>query len=194
MYCPNGQPYVLKFSEEADKEAKRQEDLRKKGVLLPTVYHVGRGFFLMEYISGVTFKDFLEERERKEESVPFWVLLSFLARFYQVSEGFILGDPNLRNFILQKETLFGLDLEEMRKGEKEEDVAGIMAHLLLLDPKGTPWKMRAVEALYLDACSALTLSPKLLHLYFFAELEKIAKRRGEVLPKEVFSFDFSPYL
>jgi len=60
--------------------------------------------------------------------------------------GLIYGDVNLRNFIVTKEGIIGIDLEECELGDSSEEVDYLLAMFMLYNPKETKFKYQVLES------------------------------------------------
>ena len=96
-----------------------------------------------------------------------------------------MGDVNFRNFII-REKVYGIDLEECREGEIEEDIGSLCAYGLTYSPTFTPWKMIMIGTLFQILCSEFNLDKELVRKKIYQELLILARRRGEL--KETIKF------
>jgi tRNA A-37 threonylcarbamoyl transferase component Bud32 len=111
---------------------------------------------VMSYIVGENVCDLINGQrapfEEKKQVID--LLADWLVQFHTLfksEEGFrIRGDPSLRNFILSRRHLYGVDFEESRIGKPVEDVAGICASILSTDPMFTDEKFQLCQQ-FLDS-------------------------------------------
>ncbi|MGD2072420.1 MAG: hypothetical protein PVG65_02910 [Candidatus Thorarchaeota archaeon] len=119
---------------------------------VPRVFGAEKGVILMEYISGETLTEYVN---RTFNPTIIDTLAKWYYKFHRITD-LVKEDPRLRNFICNKDTLFGLDFEETHAGHWIIDIAGVSASLLDTDPifdmrkRRLAW--RFLEA-YLDLCN-----------------------------------------
>lgn len=143
----DNKPRVLKFFVPGLKENMEKEyQILEKGKKLniPNVYKKDdkNNFLTMNYIAGENLCDVIndkkttfKEKKRLMELLAEW-FNNFHNHFKIDEEFFIRGDSNLRNFILNDQ-IWGLDLEETRKGQPTEDIADLCSSILTTDPMFT---------------------------------------------------------
>lgn len=143
----DNKPRVLKFFVPGLKENMEKEyQILEKGKKLniPNVYKKDdkNNFLTMNYIAGENLCDVIndkkttfKEKKRLMELLAEW-FNNFHNHFKTDEEFFIRGDSNLRNFILNDQ-IWGLDLEETRKGQPTEDIADLCSSILTTDPMFT---------------------------------------------------------
>lgn len=179
--------YVIKEYME-NSSAEREEGIYKilisNGVPVPNLVYWFRDYIIMEYIEGRTLLDELCAAEEGLNSID--ALLSnftiWLKRFYSVTRdayGFqmIMGDVNLRNFIV-KDEFYGIDFEEFHRGNIEEDAGRICAFLISYVPAFTEWKIRMAGKLLSLLSESLCLNSCYIKNEFKDELRRIEKRRN----------------
>ena len=89
----------------------------------------------------------------------------------------IMGDVNLRNFVVG-DRITGMDFEDVRTGQKREDLGTIAAFILMYAPEQTPWKQELVD-IWLDmAGAAFSLPRNELADEMARELQAMAMRRA----------------
>jgi len=102
---------------------------------------------IMGYIFGRNLGDIIDDdqvayEEKREILLSLSSWFAQFHTFFKDETGFrIRGDPTVRNFLC-KETVWGVDFEESRKGKPDEDIAGFCASILTLDPMFTTEKFR----------------------------------------------------
>ena len=172
----------------ADKEAEILRLLRGQ-VAVPAVLGQAGSRLLLEYISGITLADWLEEAEAKNPTritaavrQRLRQLTDWLRGFYTCLEAsmghpVIMGDVNLRNFVVG-DRITGMDFEDVRTGQKREDLGTIAAFILMYAPEQTPWKQELVD-IWLDmAGAAFSLPRNELADEMARELQAMAMRRA----------------
>ncbi|HHU77008.1 MAG TPA: hypothetical protein GXZ24_08990 [Firmicutes bacterium] len=175
-------------------EAKMLEMLKSRGVAVPGILGRGENYLLLEYLEGELFLDYYCRQEIADgpassapgQSVSKAInrLCSWFRDFYTAarktaSRQLIMGDVNFRNFIISGEgKIFGLDLEECREGQIEEDLGSLCAHALTYSPTFTPWKWGMVSRLSHLFCDAFNLERDLVKKEIQKELGVMANRRG----------------
>jgi len=185
-YVLKEQPFKLK------KEVDFLLKLTGKGINVPRVIYTGQNHFLMEYIPGPTLLKYVCQLEKNQmglvETKPvFKSLASWLKEFYRTedSSSTILGDLNFRNFILfEGKFIYGIDFEDCRKGEREEDIGRLCAFGLTYHPEFTSWKLNTYRYLFHFLVEELKLDISRTEEYFQKELTAIKERRGLPLPPE----------
>ncbi|TFH09438.1 MAG: hypothetical protein E4H14_04455 [Candidatus Thorarchaeota archaeon] len=101
-----------------------------QGLAVPQVLEARDGVILMEFIPGEPFVDRINRTFEPQ-------LIDRLAEWYynyHRVHGQIKGDPRLRNFIVHKDRIFGVDFEESHEDLWMVDIAGVCASLLDTDP------------------------------------------------------------
>jgi len=148
----NGQPRILKWYVPGLKQNMENEyTVLKKGspaLSMPTPLEkdVDNNVLVLSYIVGTNLCDiindpsaFLDEKQRLMTQLADW-LVDF-HRLFKTEDSFVIrGDSSIKNFILSKNHIWGVDFEESRQGKPVEDVAGICASLLSTDPMFTEEK------------------------------------------------------
>jgi tRNA A-37 threonylcarbamoyl transferase component Bud32 len=155
----NGQPRVLKWYVPGLKQNMETEyDVLKKGFSAlsmpsPLEKDTENNVLVMSYIQGINVCDYLNDPqvvfEEKKKAVTFladW-LVAFHT-FFKNEENFrIRGDPSLRNFIINRNQVWGIDFEESRTGAPVEDLAGIFVSILSSEPMFTEEKFKLGQIL-----------------------------------------------
>lgn len=171
-------------------EIKMLHLLQKNSVRVPHIICKGSTSLILEYISGEPLIDIYCKEEASSQgnhiSLSSYKIInhmcSWLTDFYTLTRkelGFqaILGDPNFRNFILNS-ALFGIDFEEVREGEIEEDIGYLCAFALTYDKPFTKWKHRFVDCLAEEMAEGLGLDRAHINQYITNGIEKIYTRRN----------------
>lgn len=174
------------------REASLQALLHQRGLAVPRVLLAKPRCLVMQYITGETLVDYLEQVEREYPLCPETLqsavrplaqqLAAWLQRFYRITadsfgRAMIRGDVNLRNFLVRDGKIFGVDFEDARPGDMAEDAGRILAFALTYDPAFTPWKRAIVEELSLAFREVLQLAAEPLQRAMEAELQAIRERR-----------------
>jgi predicted Ser/Thr protein kinase len=122
------------------------------GLPVPRIFKAEKGVILMDFIPGETLTEYMN---KTFDSAIIDTLARWYCAFHQIT-GVIKEDPRLRNFILNKDTLFGLDFEEAHAGHWIRDIAGVSASLLDTNPvfdkrkRVLTWQLLET---YLDLCN-----------------------------------------
>lgn len=176
------------------KEAKMLHELKKRGVAVPRIMETDDESIAMEYLEGPLLLDIFEWQEKvagshsKLLNEPVYVAIHSLCRwlmsFYDAARNMgvaqiILGEVNFRNFII-KEKIYGIDFEECRPGQIEEDIGKLCAFALTYSPPFTPWKIAATGELYKILTVELSLDRERVKKEITKELLAIATRRNSV--------------
>ena len=158
----NGQARILKwYVPGLKKNLDIEYEILKKGSLelsMPTPLEKDTENYVlvMSYIVGENVCDFINNQKApfEEKKHVIDLLADWLVKFHALfksMEGFrIRGDPSLRNFLLSRDRLYGVDFEESRIGKPVEDVAGICASILSTDPMFTDEKYQLCQQ-FLDS-------------------------------------------
>jgi tRNA A-37 threonylcarbamoyl transferase component Bud32 len=153
----NGQPRVLKWYVPGLKQnMEKEHTILKKGasslsIPSPLEKDQENNVLILSYIPGQNICDYLNDQQTSEEEKEKCVKL--LAEwfiqfhtFFKTEQGFqIRGDATLRNFILYKDRIWGVDFEESRIGKPGEDLATFCSSILTTDPMFTEEKFRLCQ-------------------------------------------------
>jgi tRNA A-37 threonylcarbamoyl transferase component Bud32 len=153
----NGQARILKwYVPGLKKNMDTEYEILKKGSLelampLPLEKDTENYVLVMSYIVGENVCDLINDQrvpfEEKKQVID--QLADWLVKFHRLfksEEGFrIRGDPSLRNFILSRGRIYGVDFEESRIGKPVEDIAGICGSILSTDPMFTDEKYQLCQ-------------------------------------------------
>ncbi len=125
-----------------------------KGLNTPNVYKKDEknNILIMNYISGENLCDIINdkktsysEKQKLMELLAEW--FNDFHNYFKNEEEFIIrGDSNLRNFILNDQ-IWGVDLEETRKGQPTEDIADMCSSILTTKPMFTNEKYKLCKKL-----------------------------------------------
>lgn len=113
----------------------------------------------LEYIEGRLVLELLEELENtkpntntKREAIDLLTqLIQWLNKFYlelnkdNDTKSFIYGDVNLRNFIMTKNGLVGIDFEQCQDGDTGEELSYLLAMYMMYDPIKSEFKNTVVS-------------------------------------------------
>ncbi|MCX6661542.1 MAG: hypothetical protein NTY91_03225 [Euryarchaeota archaeon] len=157
----NGQPRILKWFVPGLKQNMEIEyTILKKGVStlsIPSPFEkdTENNVLVMGYIIGHNVCDVIndsqtvfEEKEKVVHQLADWFV--HFHTFFKTEESFrIRGDATLRNFIHNKNRIWGVDFEESRIGKPSEDLATLCGSLLSTDPMFTDEKFK-LSVMFLD--------------------------------------------
>ena len=181
---------VYKNSQILIKELNILRGLMEHGMRVPRVLFAGEEYILLENLPGQTLTDYFEKIEKAGLSPEhaYWAaddLCEWLYEFYETiqkitGEKLVMKDVNLRNFIVSRDGIYGIDFEEVDIGFPEEDIGKICAFLLTYRPEFTPWKLNMAEYIRDKATKKLNLDPNLVIDELNRELSAIKKRRKAI--------------
>ena len=105
----------------------------------------------------------------------------------QIDAGIVLGDMNLRNFILNRERnrIYRVDLESAGAGAVPGDLGKLCAFCLTYDPPFTPSKMKITRALLYHLVAKLGAPVEQVKEEVLLELVRIEIRRHMSVPRGV---------
>lgn len=158
----NGQPRILKWFVPGLKQNMENEySILKKGfsnLTIPSPFEKDseNNVLVMSYIMGENVCDILNDPQKiLDEKIKVVHLLADWFRnfhsFFKSEDGFRLrGDANLKNFILSRGRIWGVDFEESRIGKPSEDLATLCVSLLSSDSMFTDEKFHFCQ-IFLDA-------------------------------------------
>jgi tRNA A-37 threonylcarbamoyl transferase component Bud32 len=153
----NGQPRILKWFVPGLKQNMEVEyNILKKGfsnlsIPSPLEKDSENNVLVMSYIMGENVCDIvnnplriLEEKIKIVHILADW-FVNFHT-FFRSEDGFRLrGDSNLKNFILSRDHIWGVDFEESRIGKPSEDISTLCASLLSTNPMFTDEKFQLCQ-------------------------------------------------
>lgn len=145
--------FVLKWYKQGFKESFLQECtvLKERNTLFlkPGLVSMNNDyqFLVLEYIPSENICDLINDPTTQIQDKLSCIthLASWFYQFHnyyqQQSKPLIHGDANLRNFIIsQNKNVFGLDFEESKPGNVNEDIAFLCASILTTNPTFTKQK------------------------------------------------------
>jgi len=153
----NGQPRILKwYVPGLTQNMDIEYNVLKKGfahlsIPSPLEKDTENNVLVMSYIIGDNVCELLNDSKTTlEEKIKVIILLAdWFARFhsfFKTEDTFrIRGDATLRNFILSRGRIWGLDFEESRQGKPSEDVATLCASVLSTEPMFTEEKFHLCQ-------------------------------------------------
>lgn len=193
---------VEKHMVSTGKEKNILEQLLRHGVAVPKVLDSSANRLVLQYIPGPTLCDHLEELE--DSGVPTSYALplvkawcSWLQSCYSaLSQGWnvILGDVNLRNFLLFDNVVYGLDFECCSVGRVEEDLGKIIAFMLTYNPAFTAWKVELIQKSFPIFLVNLELDQFGCVQVIREELDAISKRRNISISASVIDQVLAPLI
>ena len=153
----NDKPRILKwFVPGLQQNMEIEHSVLKKGfshLSIPTPFEkdTENNVIIMSYITGENICDFLNDpRKIIDEKIKVvslladW-LMNFHSFFSSENQFHIRGDANLKNFILSRSHIWGVDFEESRIGKPSEDLATLCVSLLTTDPMFTDDKFNLCQ-------------------------------------------------
>jgi tRNA A-37 threonylcarbamoyl transferase component Bud32 len=157
----NGQPRILKWFVPGLKQNMDMEyNVLKKGfsnlsIPSPLEKDTENNVVVMSYIIGENVCDVInnsqtvfEEKEKVVYLLADWFV--HFHTFFKTEDQFrIRGDATLRNFIKNKDRIWGVDFEESRIGKPSEDLATLCGSLLSTDPMFVDEKFQLCQ-IFLD--------------------------------------------
>jgi tRNA A-37 threonylcarbamoyl transferase component Bud32 len=158
----DGHPRILKWFVPGLKQNMDIEyNVLKKGfsdlsVPSPLKKDTENNVLVMNYIIGENICDLIHDSQRsiEEKQKIIHHLANWFVKFhmfFKSEDGFQLrGDATLRNFILSRDRVWGVDFEESRVGKPGEDLATLCGSLLSTNPMFTDEKFQLCE-IFLDA-------------------------------------------
>jgi tRNA A-37 threonylcarbamoyl transferase component Bud32 len=156
------QPRILKWYVPGLKQNMDTEfSVLKKGfstLAIPSPFEkdTENNVLVMSYILGENICDVINNTRLnlEEKKTTVHLLADWFARFhtfFKTEENFqIRGDATIRNFLLNRGRIWGVDFEESRKGTPSEDLATLCASLLSTEPMFTDEKFQLCQT-FLDA-------------------------------------------
>jgi tRNA A-37 threonylcarbamoyl transferase component Bud32 len=158
----NGQPRILKWFVPGLKQNMDIEyTVLKKGfseLAIPTPLEkdIENNVLVISYIMGENACDIvndprkvLEEKKKIVQFLADW-FVNFHSFFKSEDVFRIRGDATLRNFIMSRGRIWGVDFEESRIGKPSEDLAKLCVSLLSTDPMFTDEKFQLCQT-FLDS-------------------------------------------
>jgi len=155
----NGQPRIFKwFVPGLKRKMEIEYSILKKGfadLSMPSPFEKDseNNVLVMSYIMGENVCDIINDPQRtlQEKTEVVHILADWFVNFhtfFKSEDGFRLrGDANLKNFILSKGHIWGVDFEESRIGKPSEDLSTLCASLLSTNPMFTDDKFELCQIL-----------------------------------------------
>ncbi|MFO8077493.1 MAG: phosphotransferase [Thermoplasmatota archaeon] len=169
-------PFVLKWYKNRPKKYLNNEYVMLSQpqtlFLKPSVIEKNdeHNFLLLDYINGSNVCDLINDEQKmaQQKTQIIGHLAKWFAQFHQAyhknTNTLIHGDANLRNFLFLKK-VYGLDFEEVKKGNPTEDIADMSASILSTSPTFTKEK-NILSNIFLQTYQSLV----------FYELEDVEKK------------------
>lgn len=156
----HGELVVCKKYKDLVGMAKELEVLKRfsKCGYAPAVLEAGSDYLINQYIDGEIFFDKFRLATMTDDVVELeklaGMLSVFLQIFYSMWGGYIIGDINFKNFIINDNRCYGIDYESVREGMEYLDVADIVANALIHssgDPMaGMPFVSKILQNFHFD--------------------------------------------
>lgn len=146
--------------------------------LAPQVLEKHENCIITEYLTGPSLFDALEQSiNNQAEQIRLFTLFFNWYQSFRMQTGFILGDTNFRNFIINEGTLYGLDFETCKRGNPVEDIVWQTAMLATLRPVFSPERKQMARLFLVSGIQHLgnpgeNISEKLIQAF-----EAVCKRR-----------------
>lgn len=179
--------YILKMFENSDNFIKEKEILnilKNAGANVPSIIKEEENSLYLEDLGETTFLDWYEksEKENNFDLSMVYELCSWLKKFYKAiftyKEQTVLWDVNFKNFIVVDKKIYGIDFEQVQKGNIWEDAGKLSAYALTYDPSMTEWKIN-FRNIFIDILSKeLNIEKEIIIKEEKKELSAIEKRRG----------------
>ena len=158
--------------EQLKKEAFMLTTLKGRGVAVPEIYFEGKNYLFMEYLDGENLLDIITRHESMTQKEPEFekqsdkiinstidkvcnYLKSYYAEIKNITEkSLIMGDMNLRNFILIKtpdgDDLYRVDFEDCSTGNIGKDLGSFCAFIVSYYPAFTAWKVDLARKFFIS--------------------------------------------
>ncbi len=139
-------------------------------------------FLLVDYIHGLNVCDLINDNQLslQEKTEIIRHLSTWFAQFHQTfytdTDSMIHGDANLRNFLFRN-TLYGLDFEEVKKGNPIHDIADICASILSTNPSFTKEKIILIKRFLQTYQSSVPYKLEDVEEKITASIKKTKERR-----------------
>lgn len=130
----------------------------------PEIYYDGDKYIVMEYVNGINLADTLLKYEQKRKSALelMTCLCINLKRLYNNNyfskDKLILGDINLRNFIVSKTGIYFIDFEDVKKGDYMDEIAKMLGYFLTNDPPFSTYKRGEYKNIILEYANTFDVS------------------------------------
>lgn len=195
--------HVVKEYNVHDRETREEQmfkTLEEKNVSIPELIYSCDNYIIMEYIDGSTLLDEFCKAEKSHSNIDELAhgFAGWLRSFYNGTKDAygcqaIVGDVNFRNFII-KDRFYGIDFEDCRRGNIEEDAGRVCAFFICYEPAFTEWKKQMAGNLFKVLVRDLKLDPDYVKSEFKKELSMIEKRRKLYIPEGIASHMLEKYL
>lgn len=100
----------------------------------PTIVDSNSDYIIYKFIEGETFAEKFRQATMSDDKDLMLNLAKklciFMQMFHSIADGYIFGDIDFNDFILNDDRCIGLDFHLARLGMPNEDVAGIIAYAL----------------------------------------------------------------
>ena len=188
----NGQPRILKWFVPGLKQNMNIEyTVLKKGfseLAIPTPLEkdTENNVLVISYIMGENACDIvndprkiLEEKKKIVQLLADW-FVNFHSFFKSEDVFRIHGDATLRNFILRRGRIWGVDFEESRIGKPSDDLAKLCVSLLSTDPMFTDEKFQLCQTFLVSYRKSVKWDVENINIEIsFALLERIQWRPND---------------
>jgi len=166
------------------KEVKYLTYLYNSGSLVPEILYASDNIIIMEFIKGKLLIDALFEQRFNNCEYIIKLLLESLRDIYNKlskisnrQNSLILGDMNLRNFILSGDRVYRLDLESIKAGKLSQDFGQLLAFIVSYDPPFNDYKWGLVKIIFNKLIKEMKVEPGAMAQAMKTELRRIEKRR-----------------
>lgn len=158
--------------------------LKNAHVNVPSIVKAQDNTLHLEDLQGSTFLYWYEKWE-KENTIDLdmvYELCRWLKSFYKLvgefyKEETVLYDVNFNNFILVDGNIYGIDFEQVQKGNISQDAGKLLAYGLTYNPAMTEWKIN-FRNIFIDILSKeLNIDKEKINKEEKIELEAIKERR-----------------
>ena len=132
--------YNMDNEDLSEKEFKNIKMLQKSGISIPKIIYKSNDSIFLEYIQGELIEDLVER-----QCIGNWIdeFALWLANFHKISNktgNLLKMDVNLRNFIYNRDKIYGLDFEDVCYGDIRTDLGNICFFTLTNTPSFTKEK------------------------------------------------------
>jgi len=161
-------------------------ELVKAGLTVPRLYKNAEKAIYYDYIPSIHYLDVLDIWERDEDSdFSIWQpLAEWLCKLYKECPGVVVGDPNLRNFILDTERkCYGIDFEEYRQGKIIDDIGLLLAYISTYKPAYTEGKKKVCNYLIDYFITHLNITRPELVMTITKQIAELEHRRAGKIMK-----------
>lgn len=135
----DGQLYIAKVFDPGRREAAEKEfglltECHDKGVMVPAPFELVDRAIVMEFVRGRTAAEEFDATSARDGDLA-KALADWLSSFHRAfGMHTVRGDTILRNFILSRDGMFGVDLEESGEDDPVTDLGQLCASVLSMDP------------------------------------------------------------